>query len=415
MNRSIDIIEAATKWALFLFPIGLVTVEHWSSGFFIVLVLLGLFSLRKNLSLVKLQREEKIVILLFALLFFSFLLSATVNGWEYYHVRHIEDEIRFLLFAPIYLLVRRVDGVMKYLVQGSVLGIFVTFGVALYETSVLGVGRATGAYSPLLLGPVVATMVFVVVNNLRLMDGSIFWRYLSLFALPLGGYAAYLSVSRSAYVLVVALSIITILILVDRKSMRAVWVAVLISAVFLSHQFVPKITQSVDRVADGLSEIMDADSLATVNTGESGSSTKQRIVMWHAAYQIFSDNMLFGIGRGGYVDVIQGYVDSGRINPVAANHGHPHNIYAESLLSNGLVGVVILLLLIIYLYYWAFRCLTNGLYATNGMIIIVSSLFIAGMFEASLMIKGNYISFNLVYLAVAIGAMVHDNSVKEKE
>ena len=139
MNRVSSPIEIVGKWILFLFPIGIVTVPHWSSGFFALLALIGIFSLRKNLSMVELGREEKVVAWLFAMLFFSFLLSATANGWEHYHVRYLEDEIRFLLFLPTYLLVRRVDGAMKALVQGSVLGILMTAGVAFYETSVLGI------------------------------------------------------------------------------------------------------------------------------------------------------------------------------------------------------------------------------------------------------------------------------------
>ena len=408
MSRAVDMTEIAAKWALFLFPVGIVAVRHWASGFFVVLALLGLLSLRRSLSIAKLQKEEKVVFLLFALVFVSFILSGTVNGWESYHVRYIEDEIRFLLFIPIYLLVKRLDDGVKYLVQGSVLGIVVTFGVAFYESAVLGIGRATGAYSPLLLGPVVVTMAFVVVNNLRLITGSTFWYYLSLLSLPLAGYAAYLSVSRSAYVLIVLLSIITIFIQVRGQRARGIWVVLLTVALLLSYEFAPHVTHSVDRVVAGVSDVIDADSLSVMDTGGAGSSTKQRIVMWHAAYQIFSDNMMLGIGRGGYPYVIDGYVGSGRVNPVVANHGHPHNIFFETLLSKGGVGLVVLLSLFVYLFSWAYRSISLEVYAAKGMMVVLGALFIAGMFEASLVIKGNYISFNVAYLAVFLSAMIQD-------
>jgi len=176
----------------------------------------------------------------------------------------------------------------------------------------------------------------------------------------------------------------------------------------LSYEFAPHVTHSVDRVVAGVSDVIDADSLSVMDTGGAGSSTKQRIVMWHAAYQIFSDNMLLGIGRGGYPHVIEGYVESGRVNPVVASHGHPHNIFFETLLSKGGIGLAVLLSLFVYLFSWVYRSIFLEVYAAKGMMVVLGSLFIAGMFEASLVIKGNYISFNVAYLAVFFSAMIQD-------
>jgi len=287
MNKTIDIVDVFSKWVLFLFPIGLVTVRHWASGFFIVLALLGLFTLRKNLSSDDIRKEEKIVVLLFSLLFFSFVLSATVNGWEYYHLRHIEDEIRFLLFAPIYFLIRRVDGAMKYLVQGSVVGIFVAFGVAVYEVYELGFSSASGAYGPLRIGPIVCVMVFVVINGLQSIGDSRIWRPLLFVSIPLGLYASYLSVTRTSYVLVVLLSVATILMQLNTRGLRVIMLAGLALMLYLSYQQIPDIRHNVDRVAVALNEMAEVEDIADLKVDGLGSSTKHRIAMWHASYEMF--------------------------------------------------------------------------------------------------------------------------------
>lgn len=125
-----------TQAMLFLFPIGITTIRHWSSGFFVLLCLLGIFSFRRNIASIKLVFEEKAVVSIVALLFFSFLLSFRANGWESTHIRFIEDEVRFLLFVPLYFLVKRTDSAIKPLLLGSIVGIFVAFGVCVHDVYV---------------------------------------------------------------------------------------------------------------------------------------------------------------------------------------------------------------------------------------------------------------------------------------
>jgi len=397
---------------LFLFPVGLVTIRHWSSVFFVLLSLLAVVFFKRNISLIRLETDEKMVVLLVGLFFFSFLLSSYMNGWDRSYLRYVEDEIRFLLFVPLYFLVRRTGGALEHLVKGSALGIFVTFGVAFHEVHILGVDRATGAYSPLLLGPVVSVMVFVVVNGFRSTGDSPLWKSLSLISVPLGIYAAYLSLSRSAYVLIATLSIITILFQLDGKRLKLSVSTLLAIALLFTYQYAPKVTYSVHRVASALSEVLDVENIASLNMDEPGTSTKERIALLHVSYEIFADNMLFGVGRGEYSSVIQGYIDSGRANPVVAIHSHPHNIFAESMVSRGIIGLSLLLSLFVYLIYLILVHVRRGSYAVRGLMIVVGSFLIAGMFEASLMIKGNYIAFVLVYLASTLSETIRESKTE---
>ena len=411
MKESAISLTTTTRAILFLFPIGLTTVRHWSSGFFVLLCLLAIFYFRRNITSIKLFREEKTVLLLMALFFFSFLLSFRANNWDSLHIRFIEDEIRFLLFIPLYFLLKNTGDLIRPLVKGSVLSILLVFWIACYEIYIMDLPRATGAYSSLLLGPVTSIMVFFIINSYHLIKDSKFWANLSLISIPFGLYAAYLSTTRSAYILIVTLSVTTIFLLLNNSKIKISIFALLICALFLSYQYAPRVTYGVDRVVVAFDEIISADNISNLDMDihGKGASTKQRIALWHAAYQIFSVNVLFGVGRGGYPYVVKQYVDTGQVNPVAATHGHPHNIFIESMVSKGVIGLSILLSLFVYLFYRLFVHFRKGVYASNSMIIVVVAFFVAGLFESSPIIKGNYIAFVLVYLACTVCDTVRES------
>jgi len=121
---------------------------------------------------------------------------------------------------------------------------------------------------------------------------------------------------------------------------------------------------------------------------------------------MFFDNILFGVGRGGYPGLVEKYVGSGRINNVVSAHSYPHNLVAEQAVSFGLIGLSVMLLLIGYVFYIALNSLRMNGAESRNLVIIMVSFVIIGMFEGSITINGGYISFLLIYLGVSFGHAV---------
>jgi len=102
------------------------------------------------------------------------------------------------------------------------------------------------------------------------------------------------------------------------------WVAVAVLLITVaSAYFIPAtgVQKTVTRTTDNLNAYFQSD----INDVTRKSSVGTRLEMWQAAWQIYLDNPLFGIGWGHYKKNAQALVDAGLRNRSAATWGHPHN------------------------------------------------------------------------------------------
>ena len=105
---------------LFLLPVFAVTVRHWVSDIFVLLSITSLVMLyRQRGRKIELAREEKILLWGFAAYFGVFILTSLVNGWGPPQTRHSAVEIRFLMFVPLYLVIRQMDNVANRLITDA--------------------------------------------------------------------------------------------------------------------------------------------------------------------------------------------------------------------------------------------------------------------------------------------------------
>ncbi|EQD76856.1 O-antigen ligase-related protein [mine drainage metagenome] len=68
-----------------------------------------------------------------------------------------------------------------------------------------------------------------------------------------------------------------------------------------------------------------------------------RLAMWRAAWRMFLEHPLLGVGTGAYRDTADAWVRSGDLIRNAADYDHPHQDLLNTLASQGLLGVVFLL------------------------------------------------------------------------
>ena len=402
------IVERLAKYSIFLLPIFAVSVRHWVSSLFSVLVLLGLINLfqkRKNIR--PLYKEEKILIAIIIGYFGVFLISSVASGWGQSGTYALGTDIKFLLAIPIYILLRNISGVGFYLLAGSVLGAFVGGVQGLLDVYVFVVPEyyghihAWGAYGHLFIGPVTLLMVGLIIPATReLKLDKRLWPVLVAVGL-LGLATVILSLARSAYLGFVVISVLSILYYLRWKKATVVIVIITVLVVF-SYIISDKVQ---NRINDGVSEVTNYFDTLKKYPGQpekysARSSLGTRLEMWRSTQYFFAEAPWFGVGRFNYKSKAQEYVNQGLANQVIANHSHPHNAYIEMIMSKGVFGLLSLLLLMYYPLYVFIKTRNVSRDSAFAGIVLISAYTIFSLTEASTFIKNNFVSIYLVYLSV---------------
>lgn len=111
--------------------------------------------------------------------------------------------------------------------------------------------------------------------------------------------------------------------------------------------------------------------VTSVSTEDETGSTGNRIELWKGALIIFKRSPLLGTGIGDFSSDIDALIARGEIKKILVR-GHAHNIFLHSLATQGIAGVLILLLLLTELLRWSLREIKK--HKAGGYIIMLSTL-----------------------------------------
>lgn len=387
--------EYAVYALLFLLPVAGISVRHWISATFTLLVLLSapdVFRRRHELT-----AAERVVLITAAAFFGVFVLTALINGWSEVQTRYLSREIRFLLLIPVYLMIRRYPDAGLWLLRGSVGGGFTLLAQSLYDVHVLGLERAQGSYGPNLLGPYGAMLAVFMLVLWRIERDRCWLRYAMAASIASALGAVALSTSRGAYVgLIGMFAVWAALSFRGRRLALAALATVALGAI--GYTASEHVQRGVDQAASELVRAVQEGELPRTEDGRLG-SVATRIEMWRVSWLIFRDNPLWGVGRGNYTEAARKYVERGGVSFDVAEHGHPHNAYLEMIVSKGIVGLAVFLVLLFYplAHFWRTRARSPDT-ALLG-VVLVTGFALFSLTDASTYIKGNFISIFLIYLA----------------
>jgi O-antigen ligase len=165
------------------------------------------------------------------------------------------------------------------------------------------------------------------------------------------------------------------------------------------------VQERLEQMVDGL----DAYHAGTVN-----SSVGERIEMWHGAVMMFEAHPLIGVGPGQYQEANQDLIAQGRLSPVIAGHGHPHNEYLAALASGGILGFFGLLLallgpLVYFVRHARYRDPRSGARpdaeALRPVIALGGSLFVVATAIFAFTDAYFYIHYATVYYALMVAIL----------
>ncbi|MGB0513715.1 MAG: O-antigen ligase family protein, partial [Wenzhouxiangellaceae bacterium] len=253
--------------------------------------------------------------------------------------------LRLLLIVPIYLLLRKIDGLERAWWSGLTFGALLAGGYAIGWSLFAEPGewaeRVGGPTNPIYFGGVVLAFSMMLLPRLTDSELRMSLRALVGLAMLLGLAASALSGSRGAWL---AMPLLLLLYLVtlgsNQPPARRFGMPAAMLAVGMAMAFLPGIPLS-DRIAEAWSSLTGGPGPAPEND-----SLAIRWQLWGMSTRLLADHWLLGGGPGLFRDALEQAVSAGTLHPRFLEFHHPHNQYLSVLLIAGLPGLLALALLL---------------------------------------------------------------------
>ena len=409
------ILEISTQGIVFLFPIVAGTILSGAStahGFLLALGLLFGWPAWQVLT-----RDEKQI-------FLGFVVFCAFAGLSLLYTEDIQNGIRrferygyFLLFAPLYLLLRRARTEMALpMLAGCVIAGFVMTGQGIYEIWIKGMSVAYGPYDKIVFGDIAAVAAVTAALGALLLPLTVSVR-IAVLAGSLSALLAstFLAQQRGAW-LFLAIAVPLVAWLYRKKMSNRVWISGILLIVLSAGALV---IWPQNKVSEGL--VNGFNDLKSYSADpHSTSSWGDRINTWKGATAIWQANPVLGTGIGDFMVDAEKVRASGMTTLVNV-YGHAHSIFFDTLATLGLVGLITLLVCLFYLpfrfFYRAWKLSGDdahlAFYSLAGMLAILA--FGAFGFSEGWLSRNPMVKSYLVWLAVFMSSVaIRRQTIKAK-
>lgn len=412
---------------VFLFPLFVNSIRHWVAGIFILLALLSLFSIKRFTY--DLTKQEKIFLAILLLHALSAIVSNVLAGWTYAsHKWFFSGDIRFIFAIPIYLYIRRIPEIWKYLVSALpfaaiIIGLtgVVDFLIR-YMSGDVAMIFAEGVYGHIFQGNIAALWSVLSYLAIDFFKDNKRMQALCLSGAVIGAIGALVSVTRNAWLSLILLYMIVFLLQGGMfRIVKAIgWVkivfisTVLVSALYFMSGF-EFISERFKQVYEEPVEYFQADKTQPLKFTSIGF----RLEQWRGVLLAFEEKPVFGHGVGNSGKVHNRYIREGRLNQViyqeptekTGSPSHVHSAYFEYLGDTGIVGFILILLVMFYAPYLAYKSRGDGL-AWKFVIIHGAAFGIASITEVPF-IRNNWTSVFLILSIIFFIWMTQENRKHE--
>lgn len=400
------------------------TLRHWASSTYGLLALLALFSVKQYTY--DLKKEEKIFLAIIALHVVAVVVANVLSGWTMASNKwFFAGEIRILLAIPLYLYLRGIPTIWKYLVATIPLGAIIIGLTGIidfmlrYARGDVGMIFAEGIYGHIFQGNISALWSVLSFAAVEYYKDNRKMRMLCLAGATLGALGAFFSITRNAWLSLVLLYGLVFILQggVGRVFARlGVKKIVLILAVFAGVLY---FLSGIEYVSSRFKQVYQ-EPVAYFQADRSRpiefSSIGFRLEQWRGVLYAFQEKPIFGHGIGNNGKVHNRYIREGKLNEFIYQEpterlgtpSHVHNAYLEFLGDTGLVGFVMMLLLMFYGPYVAFRSRNNGGLAWKFVILHGAAFAIASLTEVPF-IRNNWTSIFCLPAILFFIWLMHDN------
>ncbi len=395
---------------IFLYPVLILLLFPADSAGLVLLSLGGFWTLWRHGKGEPASREEKLFYFAVGIFFLAALFTTLLGGIDEEGVKKLNKFLHLLLAIPAYLFLRHTGVSLRALWYGLAAGAVVAALTALYEVWGQPAGfRASGVTHPIIFGDLALAMGIMALAGIGWFSSRARWMaLLPIMAAVCGLLASLLSHARGGWVAIPFLMLVFVWFARAHVNARLRWSAVLLPVALLVAAFLIPATgvkSTIERTTNNLSGYFHSDITDKVRETSVGS----RFEMWLAAWQIFRENPLFGVGWGHYKEQAQLLVDAGIRNRSAADWGHPHNQFMSALANGGIVAYGALLLLFLIpaaLFAGAIRRDEGAdaqRLALAGLLLITA--YACFGFSEAILERNRPASFFAFYLAVLFAAL----------
>jgi len=329
--------------SLIIYPATVITVQNVNgliSGLFALAGII-LIAQRHNKDI---QPQKDEMLLYFSLsTFFIATLFCTLSGGPQYG--STGKFLHLLLAIPLYIYLRYTRIPLAYLWYGLTIGALISTSLSIYEVWITGQHRAQGSTHPIIFGDLSLAMGCMSI-------AAIGWfkeRGKLQVILPLAAFfgsllVIALSETRGSWIALPLLLIILAWYMNKHFTLlQKVAISITIIAAITLLYAIPQtnVSYNVDRTITNLSNYAGSE----IDSSTRSTSVGTRLEMWQAAWTMFTENPVRGIGWGNYLEQANKQVKQGLRNRSAAYYPHPHNQYLSSLANGGLISFIALLIL----------------------------------------------------------------------
>ena len=326
--------------------LGLV-VPKVAGAAFLLLALLGLIWLEPGLlrGRLELDAREKLLLLAVVLYVGVWLLSWLGHGLDVVGRDDVGRTLRLLLIIPIYLFLRRIDGIEWSWWWGMAAGAFLAGAHAIAFALVGAPGewadRVGGTTNPIYFGGIALALSMMLLPRLSDPELPVAARVGFAVAVVMGLVASASSGSRGAWL---GLPVLLLLYMATLGRSQQRWMRFGVPLIILAVA-VALASTSVLPLAERFASI--EVELAALARGESATGTLgRRVEMWWISLQALPQHWLWGGGPDAFHVILDEALRTGQVNPLLAEYEHPHNQFLSALLIAGLPGLLALVLLL---------------------------------------------------------------------
>lgn len=367
MNKLLNVNNFALS-SLFLVPALLLSTNNFSVVIVAFVVVFSIHYLVKNRTHCDFDKYDLLITCCLGAYFFANLPITIADGSTF---RYFQGGSRLLLCIPIYLMFRkafilRSAQAYEWLSIGVIVGSFGALVLALYQFVILHMPRVDGFLFSINFGYLACSLAFL---SLCLSIKKSKYRVLLFLAFIASIISTTLTLTRGA---IFAIPLLLILCAVLNWKKLKLTSALIVGFIVLSlgaYWYSDAVKQRIDFTNNEVSHIFSGDVKAAESIGT-------RLFLWRAATEAFMQSPLIGLPYDERETLNKQLYAEGKVNEYTRdlNRGHAHSQYFEMLASNGILGIVAIIMMLVV----PFAVFTQHYRKTNSLWGYTGAVFVAG-------------------------------------
>ena len=216
-----------------------------------------------------------------------------------------------------------------------VFGCIVMGLLALVDILVLNEHRAGGGHNQAVFGFSAAAMTSIVIASYHRFNKTRFGKLIFVAALLMGFCAMFLSGTRSAWIVVIAIIIIAMIFYLDRYSLpkRIMIAMALIFCISAGGLAIPLVQKRIDNMVEVVTPYVKGEEQTKFN------SLRARVELWKAGWRIGMTDKIFGVGPGNIKKALKVFaIENPELAPLGRMN-HLHNQFMQTFAMSGFIGL----------------------------------------------------------------------------